>query len=121
MMAAGSSPRTPMAYTGKGGEIPSGNYASITVKGDCDVPADAVIRVAGNVHVAGGAALDAQSSPSTITVGRDVTAGAGWFVGLGCQPPSYTGNSAHRCTEPEGPPPSPSMATSPAGRLSPFC
>ena len=84
-------------------EIPSGFYASITVMGACDVPAFAAIRVAGNVNVAAGAALDAQTAPSTITVGRDVTAAAGSVVGLGCQPPSYTGNSAHQCTvEPDG-------------------
>ncbi len=47
--------------------------------------------------------LDAQSAPSTITVGRNVTGASGSLVGLGCQPPSYTGNSAHECTvEPEG-------------------
>jgi hypothetical protein len=47
--------------------------------------------------------LDAQSAPSTITVGRNVTAAAGSLLGLGCQPPSYTGNSAHACAiDPDG-------------------
>jgi hypothetical protein len=101
-MAAG--PGTPsVAYTCTGGEIPSGDYASITVTGVCSVPADAVISVVGNVNVEAGAILDAQNAPSTITVGRNVTAAAGSLVGLGCQPPSYTGNSAHECAvEPEG-------------------
>lgn len=98
-------------YTCSGGDfasgnltpIPSGNYSSITVTGACTVPAGAVVRVSGNVRVTPGAALDAQSAPSTITVGRDVTAGKGSILGLGCQPPSYTGNSAHECMiEPEG-------------------
>jgi hypothetical protein len=57
-----------------------------------------VINVTGNLNVAAGAVLDAQSVPSTITVGRNVTAAAGSFLGLGCQPPS-PGNSAHECTE----------------------
>lgn len=95
--------KPPKPYTCTGGEIPSGTYASITVTGACAVPADAVIRVVGNVKVAAGAVLDAQSAPSTITVGRNVTGASGSLVGLGCQPPSYTGNSAHECTvEPKG-------------------
>jgi len=92
-----------MGYTCTGGDIPSGRYASITVTGFCDVPAYAVIRVVGNVNVRAGAVLDAQSAPSTITVGRNVTAAAGSLLGLGCQPPSYTGNSGHECAvEPGG-------------------
>ncbi len=84
-------------------DIPSGTYSSITVKGACDVPADAVIHVIGNVIVRPGAFLDAQSAPSTIIVGHDVYAAPNAFVGLGCQPTSYTGNSAHPCmVEPDG-------------------
>ncbi len=97
--AAGSLP----AYTCTGGDIPSGSYSSITVTGFCDVSADAVINVVGNINVASGAVLDAQSAPSTITVGHNVTAAAGSLVGLGCQPPSYVGNSGHPCgVEPDG-------------------
>jgi hypothetical protein len=55
---AGSS-MSPMAYTCTGGDIPSGNYASVTVTGVCDVPADAVISIVGNLNVAAGALLDA--------------------------------------------------------------
>jgi hypothetical protein len=88
----------PSAYTCAGGDIPSGSYASITVTGACDVPDGAVINVSGNVYVAPGAQLDAQSAPSTITIGGNVTAVSGSLLGLGCQPPSYTGNSAHQCT-----------------------
>ena len=91
------------AYTCTGGPIPTGSYASITVTGFCSVAPDAVINVAGNIDVAPGAVLDAQSAPSTITVGHNVTAGAGSLVGLGCQPPSYVGNSGHTCeVEPTG-------------------
>src|SRR4051812_3963231 len=72
-MAAGPGP---MAYTCAGGDfasgtfttIPSGTYASITVTGVCNVEPDAVINVVGNINVAPGAVLDAQSAPSTITV-----------------------------------------------------
>lgn len=102
-MADVSSTRPPTAYTCAGGEIPSGNYAAITVTGACDVSADAVIRVVGNVNVAAGAVLDAQSAPSTITIGRNVTGASGSMIGLGCQPAAYTGNSAHPCqVEPNG-------------------
>ena len=91
------------AFTCAGGEIPSGSYASITVTGMCSVAADAVISVVGNINVGAGAMLDAQNVPSTITVGRNVTGAAGSLVGLGCQPPSATGNSAHECVgDPEG-------------------
>jgi hypothetical protein len=101
--AAASAKGTALAYTCTGGDIPSGNYASITVKGACDVPADAVVNVAGSVYVAANAVLDAQSAPSTIRIGLNVTAVSGSILGLGCQPPSYTGNSGHACTvEPDG-------------------
>lgn len=94
---------TVRAYTCTGGAVPSGSYASIRVTGNCSVATDAVINVVGNIDVAAGAGLDAQSAPSTITLGRNMTASAGSFVGLGCQPRSYTGNSAHECVEePQG-------------------
>jgi hypothetical protein len=98
-----AAPSGPMPYTCTGGGIPSGDYASITVTGFCGVAPDAVITIVGNLNVAAGAFLDAQSAPSTITVGHNVTAVAGSLVGLGCQPPSYTGNSGHECAvEPDG-------------------
>jgi len=85
------------AYTCTGGAIPSGTYSSITVTGQCSVAEDAVIDVTGNVFVRRGAVLDAQSAPSTITVGHEVIGAPGSMVGLGCQPPEYTGNSGHPC------------------------
>lgn len=91
------------ALTCAGGTIASGHYASITVTGPCAVATDAKIWVAGSISVRKGAALDAQTAPSTIWVGRDVKAAAGSFLGLGCQSPAYTGNSGHACTiEPAG-------------------
>lgn len=102
-MADGSRAHAPSDYTCTGGPIPSGTYASMTITGACTVAVDAVISVSGNVNVAAGASLDAQTAPATIKIGRNVTAASGSFVGLGCQPPSYTGNSAHECAvEPEG-------------------
>jgi len=102
-IAAMPTARTPAPYSCTGGAISSGNYASITVTGPCFVAPDAVITVVGNVDIAAGAVLDAQSAPSTITVGRNVTGSTGSIVGLGCQPPSYTGNSGHECElEPDG-------------------
>ena len=86
-------------YTCTGGDlasgtftsIPSGNYASITVTGFCNIVPEAVINVTGNINVAPGAVLDAQSAPSTITVGHNVTAGAGSFLLMGCQPANTIG------------------------------
>jgi hypothetical protein len=87
-------------YTCTGGDIPSGNYASITVTGFCDVVPDAVITVVGNLNVAPGAFFDAQSAPSTITVGHNVTAGAGSVIGLGCQAFGSVPHAAHPCAPP---------------------
>jgi len=101
--ATGASAARGNNYICTGGSIPSGNYASITVTGFCDVVPDAVINVAGNINVAPGAVLDAQSAPSTITVGHNVTAGAGSLLGLGCQPFGYVPHAAHPCSvEPGG-------------------
>ncbi|HEV2593426.1 MAG TPA: hypothetical protein VGU02_16200 [Gaiellaceae bacterium] len=74
--------------------IPSGNYASITVKGVCNIALGATINVTGNIDVAAGAVLDAQSAPATITVGRNVTAAKGSVLGLGCQPSNAIGQFA---------------------------
>jgi len=99
-VAAGSAGAT--AYTCSGGDfatgtftsIPSGTYASITVTGVCNIQPDAVINVIGNINVAPGGVLDAQSAPSTITVGHNVTAAAGSLLGLGCQPTNTIGRFA---------------------------
>ena len=100
--AAGAAPSS-TPYTCAGGDIPSGTYASITVTGFCDVVPDAVINVVGNLNVAAGAFFDAQSAPSTITVGHNVTAAAGSIFGLGCQPFGYVAHAPHTCAiEPEG-------------------
>lgn len=87
------------AYTCTGGDIPSGTYSGITVTGACAVADGAVVTVTGNVTVNRGAMLDAQSAPATITVGHNVTAAAGSFLGLGCQPPALVGNSGHECAD----------------------
>jgi hypothetical protein len=100
-VAADAAGASPAAYTCAGGHIPSGTYASLTVTGPCDVVPDAVITIVGNVYVAPGAILDAQSAPSTITVGGNVTATNGSLLGLGCQPD--TTHAQHPCTiEPDG-------------------
>ena len=104
MAAASSAP----AYTCTGGvfptgmvHIPSGTYASITVAGACDVEPGAKISIVGNLNVLAGAVFDAQSAPSTITVGRNVTAAAGSLMGLGCQPdPRPPGSQDIRALDP---------------------
>ena len=100
--SAGAAP-SGSAYTCTGGNftgdpststfttIPPGHYSSITIAGVCNVQADAMYNVSGNLNVAPGALFDAQDVASTITVGHNVTAGAGSFLGLGCQP-----NDAHQ-------------------------
>jgi hypothetical protein len=60
----------------------------------CNIQPDAVINVVGNINVAAGAVLDAQSAPATITVGHNVTAAPGAFLGLGCQPTNTIGRFA---------------------------
>jgi hypothetical protein len=100
---ASAAPSGTSPYTCTGGAIPSGNYESITVTGFCGVMPHAAINVVGNINVAPGAGLDAQSVPSTITVGHNVTAGAGSFLGLGCQPPNTIGRFAGvPCADPYG-------------------
>ena len=101
-MAAGSSTQRPVPYTCTGGDlasgtftsIPSGNYASITVTGVCNIEPGAVISVVGNINVAAGAVLDGQSAPFTLTVGHNVTAAPGSLLGLGCQPSNWIGRFA---------------------------
>jgi len=94
----------PAPYTCGGGSVGGGTYASLTITGFCDVVPGAVINVVGNLTVAPGAFFDAQSSPSTITVGKNVTAGQDSIMGLGCQPYSLfhpdgspVTNSGHPC------------------------
>ncbi|UQX87007.1 hypothetical protein M6D93_11890 [Jatrophihabitans telluris] len=93
-VASAKASTSPVAYTCSGGNIPSGTYASIRVTGMCGVATDAVINVVGNLSVAAGAVFDAQSAPSTITVGRNVTAGSGSLLGMGCQPMNTIGRFA---------------------------
>lgn len=102
-LAHGRAPHHPAPYWCTGGTIPSGHYRTIVVSGTCSVAAGAVILVDGTITVRRGATFDAQSAPSTITIRHNVIGWAGSFVGLGCQPPSLTGNSAHECmTDPNG-------------------
>ena len=79
--------------------IPSGNYASITVAGVCNVLPGTVINVTGNINVAAGGMLDAQTFSSTITVGHNITAASGSLLGLGClpNPPGHT--TGHPCLD----------------------
>jgi len=82
--------------------IPSGTYSSLTVTGVCQTMPGAVIQVVGDVNVAPGAVLDAQSFPSTITVGRSLTAGAGSLLGLGCLPNPKGHTTGHPCVAAPG-------------------
>lgn len=99
----------PTSYTCSGGDvqtrnlvfIPQGTYSSITITGACAPAPNAVITVLGDVNVAPGAAFDAQTFPSTVTVGHNVNAAPGSFLGLGCLPdPTPTSTLGHPCTDP---------------------
>lgn len=72
------------AYVCTGGAIPSGSYSSVTVTGSCAIPADANVTIRGNLTVRPGAALDADSAPSTIVVEHNVIGARGSSIGLGC-------------------------------------
>ncbi|WP_188835449.1 hypothetical protein [Flexivirga endophytica] len=87
MLPAGTAAAAPSgaaALTCTGGEIASGTYSSVTIAGDCSVPANATVTITGNLNVLSGARLDADSAPSTITVGRNVVGYPGSTTGLGC-------------------------------------
>lgn len=84
--------------TCSGGAV-SGTFSNLTIAGPCAVPQGAELTVTGNVTVNAGAALDAQTYSSTVTVGRNVTALAGSLLGLGCQSPESVGNTAHPCAD----------------------
>jgi hypothetical protein len=94
----------PAAYTCAGGDfstgdfvpVPSGTYASVTIAGACIVLPGTTLNIVGNLNVAAGGVFDAQTFPSTITVGRNVTAGRGALLGLGCQP-DFAHNTGHEC------------------------
>jgi hypothetical protein len=94
--------QTPPALTCAGGSIGTGTYASITVTGFCNVVPYAEITVVGNLNVGAGAFFDAQSVPSTITVGHNVTAATGSLMGLGCQPDHVDSHGNHYTGHPCG-------------------
>ena len=80
---ASAAPHGSTALTCTGGDIASGTYSSITVAGACAVPAGATVMITGNLNVLSGAMLDADSAPSTITVGHNVVGYPGSSTGLG--------------------------------------
>lgn len=81
---ATAAPSSGSALTCTGGEIASGTYSSVTIAGECTVPAGATITITGNLNVLSNAMLDADSAPSTITVGHNVVGYPGSSTGLGC-------------------------------------
>jgi hypothetical protein len=81
-----------------GGDV-SGTYTNLTIAGPCEVPQGATLTVTGNLTVEPGAVFDAQSYSSTVMVGKNVTAGAGAVLGLGCQSPESVGNTGHPCSD----------------------
>lgn len=91
---AGASPAH--RYVCDGGNIPSGTYSSVVVRGTCFLPAGHV-KVTGDLRVASGALLDATSPvnpaatgpdglPGTLVVKGDVDVGRGAVFFDGCDP-----------------------------------
>lgn len=82
-------------YDCTGGAIPAGSYASMTISGVCYMPAGNVI-VRRNLTVEPGALLDAVTQgdptsgtpvvPATVSVGGNVSVGAGATLLFGCSP-----------------------------------
>ena len=89
-VTTGAQAAGPAAKTCSGGDIASGTYLSLTVTGQCSVPAGGHIAVLHNLKVAPGAMFDAQGAPSDVSIGGNVVAGRGSLFGLGCTP-------AHGC------------------------
>jgi hypothetical protein len=73
------------------GELASGTYSNVSVTDSCMVPDGAAVTVMHNITVAPGAMFNA-STHSTLSVGGNVTAGAGSMVALGC-------TEAHPCVD----------------------
>lgn len=68
------------------GDLVSGTYHNVTVRGSCTVPDGARVTIRGNVAVPASATFDA-STHSRLTVRGNVTAGRGATVSLGCTTP----------------------------------
>ncbi|MFF2772944.1 hypothetical protein ACFVUP_38180, partial [Streptomyces bacillaris] len=81
-----------------GGDV-SGSFKNLIITGQCAVPQGATLTVTGNLTVNAGAALDAQTYSSTVTVRGNVTAWSRSLLGLGCQSPESVGNTAHPCAD----------------------
>lgn len=73
----------PRGYVCWGGDIPSGSYSLLGVKGDCTIPDGAVVSVSGNVWLAPRSSLDAVTL-GTVHVRGNVYVGRGAILGLGC-------------------------------------
>jgi hypothetical protein len=106
-----ASASTPRPYVCSGGSfptnpvpVPSGTYTGLIVTGFCQAPAGAEITVTGNVTVALGGAFDAQTYPSTVTVGGSVLVGANSLLGLGCDPNPPGHQTGHPCVDAQGNP-----------------
>ena len=75
-------------YVCQGGSIPAGTYSSVTVAGFCALDSGSV-TVSGNLTVAPGAGLLAAFGGSDLHVGKNLVAGAGSIVVLGCEPGAF--------------------------------
>jgi hypothetical protein len=72
-------------YTCHGGVIGPGNYSSVTIAGDCSIPAGTV-SVRGNLTVESGKSLNAGSPAATVSIsGRVLVKKDAIFI-LGCSP-----------------------------------
>ena len=80
---SGSASATATSNVCTGGEIASGSYAWLSIKGDCTISDDATVNVKKILYLAPGAVLNAVSL-ATVRVGGNVYVSPGAILGLGC-------------------------------------
>ena len=78
--AGGSATR---ASTCTSGDIASGTYHGLTVKGTCSIPNGATVTIRGDLNLAAGATLNAVTA-STVHIDGNVDVWKGAKLGLGC-------------------------------------
>lgn len=83
VVGAGSASASTSTNVCTGGDIASGSYAWLSIKGYCTIPDDATVNVKGNVYLAPGAVLNAVTL-ATVRVGGNVNVSKGAILGLGC-------------------------------------
>ncbi|HTY72762.1 MAG TPA: hypothetical protein VMI11_10115 [Actinomycetes bacterium] len=83
LFGAGSASAHGSGYTCNGGNINSGWYDHLVIKGFCTIPDNAYVKVKHDIWVVPGGVLDAVTL-ATVKVQGDIIVGKGAVLGLGC-------------------------------------